>query len=258
MRQRANLIAGAICGVVCVACVLSYASDLRADVEEERSAALARYGGEQVEVFVATDDIAPGDMLDASNSEKRLWLSELIPEGALFDAADLESTPATSPIYAGEVILKSRFDEEEDVALQVPDGKCAVSLPAESVSAVGGSVAPGSSVDVYATSGAATDLIAARVLVLSTSTTALEEGSSKKDVTWITVAVNPEAVAELITASQKSELYFALPSEVAVSSDEAGRTDAQEASDVDGAFEENENRDSDKDDAAEVSGEPAA
>lgn len=213
MRRRAHLAIGAICGVMCVAGILSYAAELRADMEQERSEALARYGGEQVEIFVATDDIAVGDMLDSTNSEKRLWLSELVPDGAVSDLADVSALPATSPIYAGEVVVEQRFDEHESVALQVPDGKCAVSVPAKSVSAVGGSLAPGSRVDVYSASGASTDLLASRVLVLSTSSTLQDESDKKADVTWVVLAVEPEMVEELIAASQKSELYFALPSE---------------------------------------------
>lgn len=213
MRRRGHLVIGALCGMLCIAGILSYAAGLRADMEEERSAALARYGGEQVEILVATDDIAIGDMLDSTNSEKRLWLSELIPDGAVSDFADVSALPATSPIYAGEVILEHRFDEHENVALQVPDGKCAVSVPAKAVSAVGGSVAAGSKVDVYSSSGSTTDLLASRVLVLSTSSTSQEDSNKKSDVTWVALAVDPEMVEELITASQKSELYFALPSE---------------------------------------------
>lgn len=228
MKRRIHLVVGVACGILCVAGILSYASDLRAEVEEERAAALSRYGGEQVEIFVATEDVAVGDLLDSTNSEKRLWLSELVPEGAVSDAAALAAKPATSPIYAGEVVLKHRFDDRETVALQVPDGKCAISLPAKAVSTVGGSVGPGSYVDVYAASGTATDLLASQVLVLSTSATSQEETEKKSDVSWVTLAVDPEAVEELITASQKSELYFALPAEEgghgkqeAVSGDEA-------------------------------------
>ena len=216
MRRRVHLAIGALCGVLCVAGILAYAADLRADVDQERSEALARYGGEQVEILVATDDIAVGDMLDTTNAEKRLWLSELVPDDAISDHADVAALPVTSPIYAGEVVLRHRFDEREEVALQVPDGKCAISVPSKAVTVVGGSLRPGSKVDVYSVSGSATDLLASRVLVLSTSTTSEEKDANRKsDVTWVTLALDPAMVEEVITASQKSELYFALPSESA-------------------------------------------
>lgn len=214
MRRKGHLIVGLVCGVLCVLGISSYAADLRTQLDEERADALARYGGEQVEILVATEDIAVGDMLDSTNCEKQLWLSALVPDGAVADMTEFALTPLTSPIFAGEVILEHRFDEGETVALQVPDGKCAVSVPAKTVSAVGGSMGPGSYVDVYSASNASTDLLASKVLVLSTSTTATDgEKGQSDDVTWIALAVDPSMVEELITASQKSELYFALPAE---------------------------------------------
>lgn len=214
MRRRVHLAVGALCGVLCVAGILAYAADLRADVDQERAEALARYGGEQVEILVATEDVAVGDMLDTTNAEKRLWLSELVPDDAISDHAEIAALPATSPIYAGEVVVRHRFDEREEVALQVPDGKCAISVPSKAVTAVGGSLRPGSKVDMYSVSGSSTDLLASRVLVLSASTTSVDEETNRKsDVTWVTLALEPSMVEEVIAASQKSELYFSLPSE---------------------------------------------
>ena len=37
------------------------------------------------------------------------------------------------------------------------------------------------------------------------------DGAAAADVTWVTVAVKPESVQEVIAASRKAELYFALP-----------------------------------------------
>ena len=48
------------------------------------------------------------------------------------------------------------------------------------------------------------------VLVLATSAGGAD-GAVTADVTWVTVAVEPESVQEVIAASRKAELYFALP-----------------------------------------------
>ena len=48
------------------------------------------------------------------------------------------------------------------------------------------------------------------VLVLATSAGGAD-GAAAADVTWVTVAVKPESVQEVIAASRKAELYFALP-----------------------------------------------
>lgn len=216
MRRKANLIAGAVCGALCVSSVLAYGAEVQSSFEKERAEVLERYGGEQVEVCVATKDIEVGDVLGSANTEKRLWLGELLPEDAVFRIEDMQGKPVSSPIYQGEVITERRFEESEHVALQVPDGLCAVSVPAKSVSAVRGSIEAGSYVDVYATSGAATDCIASGVLVLSTSSTE-EQAKSEEGIAWVTLAVEPDLVKEVITAAQKSELYFVLPAD-----DEAG------------------------------------
>lgn len=215
MRRRRSLIAGIVCGIACVAAILLYAQELNAEVEEERAAALARFGGEQVEALVATEDIAAGEFVDAGNSEKRLWIGELLPQDAVLDLESVEGKALSTPIYAGEVISARRFSEGESPALQVPEGMCAVSVPSRSVSAVGGSVKAGSMVDVYATSGTATDRIASSVLVLSTSATSLQDEGAQDDISWVTLAVAPELVEELIAAAQKTELYFSIPFEEA-------------------------------------------
>ena len=147
MRRKANLIAGAVCGALCVSSVLAYGAEVQSSFEKERAEVLERYGGEQVEVCVATKDIEVGDVLGSANTEKRLWLGELLPEDAVFRIEDMQGKPVSSPIYQGEVITERRFEESEHVALQVPDGLCAVSVPAKSVSAVGGSIEAGSYVD---------------------------------------------------------------------------------------------------------------
>ena len=94
--------------------------------------------------------------------------------------------------------------------LDVPEGLTALSVPAKDVQAVGGAVAAGSRVDVYATGGTSTDVLASGVLVLATSASAQESTTDAK-VSWITVAVAPESVQEIVAAAQKTELYFTLP-----------------------------------------------
>lgn len=222
MHRKTNLIVGAICGALCVSSVLAYGAEVQSSFERERAEVLERYGGEQVEVCVATKDIEVGDVLGSANTETRLWLGELLPEGAVFSIEDMQGKPASSPIFKGEVVTQQRFEKSEHVALQVPDGLCAVSVPAKSVSAVGGSVEAGSHVDVYATSSAATDLIASSVLVLSTSSTEEQEKSGEGDITWVTLAIEPDLVKEVIAAAQKSELYFVLPSGEETVDEESG------------------------------------
>ena len=74
-------------------------------------------------------------------------------------------------------------------------------------------VSAGSSVDVYATGSAATQVLARGVNVLATSvgTDDRQASGSSSKVTWVTLAVDPNQVEELVSAAQRTELYLTLP-----------------------------------------------
>ena len=76
--KKQLLIAGIICGIICAACVFLYTEMVYAEADSKRSEALERYGGEQVEVVVATRTIHPGETLDPSNCTTKTWLSDLL------------------------------------------------------------------------------------------------------------------------------------------------------------------------------------
>ena len=201
MKRRTTTAAGIACGAVCAVCVLVFTQGVRAEADAARSEALARYGGEQIEVCVATRDIAAGEAVDASCMETRLWVADLLPAEAVRSTEEVSGKAASSAILAGEVLSMRRFQGVEG-RVEVPEGLAAVSVPAKDVQAVGGAVRAGEKVDMYATGGTSTDLLASDVLVLATSAST---------VSWVTVAVEPDRVQEVVSAAQRTELYFALP-----------------------------------------------
>ena len=209
MRKRRTAIVGIASGLLCAVCVLLYLQDVNGRAEAARAEALARYGGEQLEVCVAKRDIAAGEEVDAGAVDMKLWVADLLPQDAVRDASDVVGRKATSSILAGEVISAKRF-EETATSLEVPDGLSAVSVPARDVQAVGGAVSPGMNVDVYAAGATSTDVIAEDALVVSTSASAAG-GQGDGSVTWVALAVPPGQVQELIAAAQTSDLYFVLP-----------------------------------------------
>ena len=222
MKQARSLIVGIACGIACVVGLLLYTNEVQAAVAAEKAEALSRYGATQVEVYVASRDIAAGSKADSSNVERKTMPSELLPEGSVTELSQIEGASAQSEVYKGEVLVAKRFEEVSGVSINVPDGMCAVSVPAKAVSAVGGSVSPGAEVNVYSTTASSTDLLAANVCVLSTSASASSSSSKKEtstDVSWITLAVKPALVSELIAAAGTSDLYFTLPSESLTESD---------------------------------------
>ncbi len=220
-----------VCGVLAVAFVLLYVAQVNARAQEAHADMLTRYGGEQVEVCVASRDIAVGETVDATCVTMRVWVANLLPRGAVRAVQDVVGRKATSAIIAGEVICEARFAQVSE-ELEVPYGMTAVTVPAKDVQAVGGAIEPGMRIDIYATGNSATQLIGSGILVLATSKQpgggTVGAGSSAaagQSLQWITLALSPESVEETVAAAQGLALYFALPGEgvsaVAVTRDAA-------------------------------------
>lgn len=228
MKQRQMMIVAIACGIVCAACVALFMVSVHGEADAARAEALARYGGEQVEAYIATRDIVAGERLDLSAVETKLWVADLLPERAIRSSSDAVGKTATSSIYKGEVITSGRFEVGKD-SIDIPAGKQAVSVPAKAVQAVGGAIRPGMSVDVYSSGGADTSVIATGVNVLDS---AVGSGASAGDG-WITLAIDPEKVQEFIAASNKTTLYFTLPGASAddVAQAKAKVSEGDEASD---------------------------
>lgn len=209
MEKKAFVIS-AICGVVSAVCLLCYVSMIERQANAERQEVINEYGGERVDALVATKDIYPGETLDATNTQSKVWAGSMLPEGAITDSRDAWGKKVSSSVLSGEVVSKKRMEgTSEDV--QIPDGLVAVSVPAKDVQAVGGSLSPGDRVDVYAV-GTKTTLIGKGVLVLETSSLSSED-SARTKIEWVTLAVDPEKAQEFITASESLEVYFALPAQ---------------------------------------------
>lgn len=228
MKQKSLVAISIACGVACALCIALFMASVQGEAETARAEALARYGGEQVEVCVATRDIVAGERVDLSAVEVKLWVADLLPEGAVRSTSDAVGKTATSSIFKGEVIVAGRFDAAHD-SLDVPSGKQAVSVPAKAVQAVGGAIRPGMSVDIYSSGDSSTVALAQNVNVLDSSvgnTGSLVSGGSG----WVTLAVEPEKVQELIAASSKTTLYFTLPGASVESGDANQDESAEEAS----------------------------
>lgn len=224
MKKRL-LICGIVCGLACAVCVFLYTEMVYAEAESKRNEALQRYGGEQVEVLVATRTIHPGETLSPSNCTTKTWLSDLLPEDALLSLEQAEGRQATSLILQGEVVSNSRFNNETK-ELDIPAGLVAIALPVDDVQAVGGSLSAGSKVDVYAT-GSKTTCLGRDLEVLATSA-GTNENSARAKITWVTLAVEPEKSQEFIAASQSMKIYFTLPS--AKTAEYPGQTNAADGS----------------------------
>ena len=223
--SRKRLIAAVCCGMVAALLLMFYAGDVRAQAASSRAQALADYGGEQVEVLVASRDIAAGETLDASNVSVQIWLADLLPAGVARNTADVFGKTTAVALLRNEPIVMAKLGERAS-QLTVPDGLCALSVPTDDVQAVGGALVPGAAVDVYAVGSVGVMLVAQDVLVLETSngfgTAVTNTGSgsslfgastSRAPLKWVTLAVSANSVQELLAAARDKRLFLVLPGE---------------------------------------------
>ena len=231
MNYRKSLFAGILCAVLCAVCVGLYMLQLNGETQAAREEALARFGGDQLEVWVATKDIAAGETIDAASIETRMWIADLLPAEAITETENIVGEPVSSTILAGEVVTSKRLGSSAS-SYNIPTGFTALSVPARDVQAIGGALRSGMRTDVYATGSSSTTLIASQLLVLETSVR--DEEIASGSLSWITLAVPPERVQEMIAAAQNLELYFAV-SESSASSTSHSHQDSSEgaSSDID-------------------------
>jgi pilus assembly protein CpaB len=225
--SKKRLVLAVGCGVLAAILVAVYTGDLQAQAAQQRQSVLANYGGEQVEVLVATRDIVAGETLDANNCAMQPWLADLLPVGAFTSPDDAFGKQLSVPVLRNEPLVAAKIGNTAE-QIAVPEGLYALSIPVEDVSAVGGAIVPGTAVDVYATGATAVQLVASDVMVLESSNgygsaTLSDSGSgsaavfggsnSRVALKWVTLAVNPNKVAELLAAARDKNLSLVLPGE---------------------------------------------
>lgn len=208
-RTRRQAIVALACGIIAAACVFAYTAQTSSEASTARAAAIERYGGERTTVVVAAADVAVGQELTESNATEREWLVDLLPEAeAATSLQQVKGMIAQADIKKNEPVLMERVGTGTS-RITVPQGLEAVSVASDDVLAVGGAIKPGSFVNIYVeTSRGEVKLMGKKILVLETSS--VEDGDEGK-ITWVTLAVTPDSVADLIEASTKGTVHLVLP-----------------------------------------------
>lgn len=205
MKRRTRLVLSVVSGVAAAAIALLYTTSVRAEAAQAQQEALSRYGGELVQVCVALRDIEPGEEIDEGNIRVEEWVATLLPASAMTSLKDAVGKVATSRIPKRAPLSSAYFERREE-GVEVPQGAVAVSVASNAEHAVGGALARGADVDVYASKDAVADrLCAARVL----DTSVLSEGGG--EVSWVTLAVDADAVQELLAAATRGMLTLTIP-----------------------------------------------
>jgi pilus assembly protein CpaB len=113
-------------------------------------------GQETVEVFVVNDDIARGtaaEDLTASVTSERIP-AKVRATGSVVSLDDLDGQVTSTDLLVGEQLVMSRFALPADLdpgnQIEVPEGLQEVTVSLEPQRAVGGQIAPGDSVGLFA------------------------------------------------------------------------------------------------------------
>ena len=195
------------CALAAGAAFVAYADGVRGEAERVRSEALARYGGEVVELAVATRSLEVGSVVGAGDIEMREWLADLAPEGAVTSLDDVMGAEVTVPVAKGAAVTSLNFRGATDSA-DVPSGHVAVTIPVTDKLGIPREVAVGSRVVGYRVSDGGSSLVAAEMVVISAS-----GGQGMSTAQSVTVAVLPQDVSALLTASSSGELRLVMPAE---------------------------------------------
>lgn len=224
MKRKTRIAISLLSGLAAVLVALAYATTVRDEADRERNEVLAKYGGEMVQVCVATRDIEPGEPIDEGNTEVEPWVATLLPRDAETSMDAVTGKVATSRIPK-RAVLCPRYFETSESGVEVPAGKVAVSVASSAERALGGALERDAEVDVYVSLDGVVDrLCAARVL----DTSALAEGGGQ--LAWVTLAVDADRVGELLAAAAKAQVTLVIPGSGVSAGDVAGR-DAEKAAD---------------------------
>ncbi|OUN86988.1 Flp pilus assembly protein CpaB [[Collinsella] massiliensis] len=225
MRRGVRFALSAVSGVLVLVLVSWYGSSIRAEAERERQDLLASYGGDVVSVCVASHDIAAGEMLDEGDVRMEDWVAGLLPADAATSIEDVVGKRVSSSVPERAVLCPVYFQERTG-GLEVPEGAVAVSVAVDPAHAVGGSVASGDAVDVYLSGAGLADRIC-RATVIDTS--AEQAGGASGDLSWVTLAVEPDRVSELLAAVAQGTVSLVAPGSGVDESLGTGSNDSSES-----------------------------
>jgi Flp pilus assembly protein CpaB len=199
----------------------------------------------QVQVVVASGDVAPGELADDLIADGRLRTEEidasnLVP-GAIGSLNQLAGAVFTQGFSADQQITSGGLQLQPPRTFEIPEGFDAVALQLEFVSGVAGYVNPGDRINLYGTIGGRAELVLTNVEVLDVDlsipprrgTTAPEGQAAPARaaagaVTYL-VALRPDDVEKAVYISEFQGMYASLVREEAPP---AGPTPGQDANTI--------------------------
>lgn len=184
--------------------------------------AVTRIGG-TVEVVTATKNIAPGQVINASDLALRSIAAEDAPEGTFVAVEHVQGRVAATQMVAGQPVLKALLAPEGmEAGLQalIPEGMRAITIEVNEFSGLAGMIRPGAIVDVMSTlQGSGEDAMArtivqgVRVTAVGQRVSALEEQDEEAGpARSVTLLVTPEQAEKIELAAVTSRPRLVLRS----------------------------------------------
>lgn len=201
--------ASAACALAVAGSFAGYANEVDAEAQRVRDEALARYGGEVVQLAVASTALEAGEVVGAGTVSMRDWLVDLAPADPITSLDDCMGKTLTVSVAAGSPLTSLNFRDATQTA-DVPSGHVAVTIPVSDKLGVSREVAPGAAVVAYETTADGTRLLAGNAIVLAAPGTSSGMGLASSTMT---LAVMPEDVSKVLASSSAGELRLVLPAE---------------------------------------------
>lgn len=170
-------------------------------------------GAELTEVVRVTEPVPSGSTAeDLSASTEAVSLPEAsVPEGAVTDLGEVAGLVTTADLQPGEVLLSARLAEpgaENAQSGGVPEGLQEVSISLDTARIVGGALAVGDTVGVFASYNGPdeTAVVDNGILVTSTGMAGVsEEGAA---TSTMTLAVSAENAAKVVHAAEFGRIWL--------------------------------------------------
>lgn len=209
MRKRARIATSAAFGVLAMLLAAGGMESVRAEAQRQRSELLEQYGGEVASLVVARRELGAGSVVGEGDVEQRDWLADLAPEGSFTSTADVVGARLSAPVAKGAPLNELDVVEQES-AIEVPEGRVAVTVRLGERAGVPAEVANGARVLLYESAEAGVRLITGdAVALVPTQGT----GSAVSGERSLTLAVLPSEVAGVLSASGSGSLRVALPAD---------------------------------------------
>ena len=186
-------------------------------------ASMAQSGPETVRVLVAKRELTYGAQLDAEQLQWVEWPKAAVPPGsftsveALFGEKGAQKRIVLRSIEPGEPILQSKITKKGEsprMAMNLGEGRRAVSLNVGGVQGVSGFVAPGDRVDIMLIRKIEGELVSSIVMenveVIAVDQRASTESTSPRTFGTVTVDVNRVEAQKLALAQRVGEISLTL------------------------------------------------